>query len=753
MKKNLSRLFATFITSLLLLTSCTSTTMSDFTVTFNGNGGTLISGTEVQKVQNASEIVPPTYERMGYNFDGWNKNINTISVDTTVNAKWLEKSKDTSLSIEGFSQDGSLFSFKVNNDVNIFSYTDKVTISSKSSWKLFSDIEGKIEVVTKTISLSIGDNTNYILVTSENGEYAFYTVVTRRLNMFTVAFDTDGGTVIPSQQVQEESLIQEVPNPEKPHYSFSRWDYDFSEPVMRNMTVTASYTINKYEITFKNYDGTTLQKTEWDYNSMPAYYGSTPTKKSTDRYTYTFSGWSPTVVEVTGNATYTAQFTNTIRTYTIIWKNYDGTIIETDTNVAYGATPTYNHATPTRAADSQYSYTFSGWSPAVTAVAGNQTYTAQFTSSTNNYTITWQNYDGAILEVDSGVPYGTLPTYDGATPTRAADSQYSYTFSGWSPAVTAVAGNRTYIAKFSILIIELANYFGTYPQTKVTNSTLVNQLNSTAGTLPTSSDGKSWISYKYYIEGSNSTDFMWYQDISLSGDKYRGVYFTSYRPSSTMASSSTYYSYQDDNGYYINTVYWFKYEPILWDVLSINEEAGPLVVSSKILDGQEYYHSTSNRIIGGSTIYPNNYKESNIRAWLNTDFYNTAFSATEQTSILTTNVDNGPTSTHSPINPYACENTNDKLFLLSYKDASNGNYGFRISALDDSSRIRQATDYAKTMGVYVSTYYYDRSMWLLRSPGGGENKNSYVEESSKISINGSIDLAFRGVLPAFRINL
>ena len=683
MKKNLSRLFATFITSLLLLTSCTSTTMSDFTVTFNGNGGTLISGTEVQKVQNASEIVPPTYERMGYNFDGWNKNINTISVDTTVNAKWLEKSKDTSLSIEGFSQDGSLFSFKVNNDVNIFSYTDKVTISSKSSWKLFSDIEGKIEVVTKTISLSIGDNTNYILVTSENGEYAFYTVVTRRLNMFTVAFDTDGGTVIPSQQVQEESLIQEVPNPEKPHYSFSRWDYDFSEPVMRNMTVTASYTINKYEITFKNYDGTTLQKTEWDYNSMPAYYGSTPTKKSTDRYTYTFSGWSPTVVEVTGNATYTAQFTNTIRTYTIIWKNYDGTIIETDTNVAYGATPTYNHATPT----------------------------------------------------------------------RAADSQYSYTFSGWSPAVTAVAGNRTYIAKFSILIIELANYFGTYPQTKVTNSTLVNQLNSTAGTLPTSSDGKSWISYKYYIEGSNSTDFMWYQDISLSGDKYRGVYFTSYRPSSTMASSSTYYSYQDDNGYYINTVYWFKYEPILWDVLSINEEAGPLVVSSKILDGQEYYHSTSNRIIGGSTIYPNNYKESNIRAWLNTDFYNTAFSATEQTSILTTNVDNGPTSTHSPINPYACENTNDKLFLLSYKDASNGNYGFRISALDDSSRIRQATDYAKTMGVYVSTYYYDRSMWLLRSPGGGENKNSYVEESSKISINGSIDLAFRGVLPAFRINL
>jgi len=758
MKKNLSRLFAIFITALLLLTSCTSTTMSDFTVTFNGNGGTLISGTEVQKVQNASEIVPPTYERIGYNFDGWNKNINTISVDTIVNAKWLEKSQDTSLSITGFSQDGSLFSSKVNNNVNIFSYTDKVVISSKSSWKLFSDIEGKIEVVTKTISLSIGDNTNYILVTSENGEYAFYTVVTRRLNMFTVSFDTDGGTIIPNQQVQEESLIQEVPNPEKPHYTFSSWDYDFSEPVMRNMTVTASYTINKYEITFKNYDGTTLQKSDWDYNSTPVYYGSTPIRDANAQYSYTFSGWSPAVTAVTGNQTYSAQFTNTTRTYTIIWKNYNGTTIETDTNVAYGVTPTYNRATPTKAGDSQYSYTFSGWSPAVTAVTGNQTYTAQFSSSINSYTITWQNYDGTTLEVDNDVPYGTLPTYNGTTPSKTGSAQYCYTFSGWSPEIVSVTANATYTAKLSSKI----NSFGSYPQTIVTDSTLIATLNTAGGMLPTSTNSQTWTSYRYYIsvlDHFNLTDFMWYKDVTNGADKYRGVYFTSYRPYNTISSSSTSTSYQDDNGYYIKTSYWFKYEPISWDVLSVDETGGPLVMADKILDSRDYYHLPTRRNSGDATVYPNNYKESDIRSWLNNDFYNQAFSAIEQSSINTTAVDNSVASTGYTTNYFACENTSDKIFLPSYVEAANAAYGLSTQ----TSRIRQATDYAKAMGVCVYTSN-GSSRWWLRSPAffdwegyyakfiNNDGDIDYTYHDDDGIISNFVNLADYGVLPAFRIN-
>jgi hypothetical protein len=70
-----------------------------------------------------------------------------------------------------------------------------------------------------------------------------------------------------------------------------------------------------------------------------------------------------------------------------------------------------------------------------------------------------------------------------------------------------------------------------------------------------------------------------------------------------------------------------------------------LTVSNMRIDSQEYYDSKDNRTINGSTVYPNNYKESNIRIWLNNNFYNQVFSSTEQLSINTTTVDNGIAST------------------------------------------------------------------------------------------------------------
>lgn len=64
------------------------------------------------------------------------------------------------------------------------------------------------------------------------------------------------------------------------------------------------------------------------------------------------------------------------------------------------------------------------------------------------FTITWQNYDGTVLEVDNDVPLGTLPTYDGETPVRFDDSQFIYTFGGWSPSITAASKDQTYTAEY-----------------------------------------------------------------------------------------------------------------------------------------------------------------------------------------------------------------------------------------------------------------------------------------------------------------
>lgn len=42
-------------------------------------------------------------------------------------------------------------------------------------------------------------------------------------------------------------------------------------------------------------------------------------------------------------------------------------------------------------------------------------------SGTGPFVITWRNYDGTILEIDKDAMRGTLPSYDGATPTREDD--------------------------------------------------------------------------------------------------------------------------------------------------------------------------------------------------------------------------------------------------------------------------------------------------------------------------------------------
>lgn len=236
----------------------------------------------------------------------------------------------------------------------------------------------------------------------------------------------------------------------------------------------ATYTDNyTYIVTFKSDSGTTLKTETVAHGGKPTP-PTAPTKADTAQWKYTFDGWYDangnkwtSSTTITAATTFTARYTSTVQKYTIRWYNYDNTLLETDTDVPYGTKPTYNGADPTKTGDAEHSYQFAGWNydteNGITPTLGT-TYidiTAQFREIDNTYKVTWVN-DGVVIEEDEAVPYGNKPDYNGATPTKASDAQYDYTFIGWSTSVTdpakpeseleTVKGDITYNAIYSATV-------------------------------------------------------------------------------------------------------------------------------------------------------------------------------------------------------------------------------------------------------------------------------------------------------------
>lgn len=122
-----------------------------------------------------------------------------------------------------------------------------------------------------------------------------------------------------------------------------------------------------------------------------------------------------------------------------------------------GGDGAYSGATPTKASTAQYTYTFAGWSltpggsanpDALKAVTADRSVYAAFTATVRTYTVRWYN-GTTLLETDTGVAYGTVPTYNGSTPVDAENGQ---PFIGWEPEVAAITGNTDYTAKFKPLV-------------------------------------------------------------------------------------------------------------------------------------------------------------------------------------------------------------------------------------------------------------------------------------------------------------
>ncbi len=310
--------------------------------------------------------------------------------------------------------------------------------------------------------------------------------------------------------------------------------------------------------------------------------------------------------------------------------------------------------------------------------------------------------------------------------------------------------------------------FGTYPQAEVTDTALISALNTEAGTLPIDGENGNWTSYKYYQgtryvgSQSNAIDYMWYIDITYGEDTYRGVYFTSYRPYTVMYDNT--YSVQDDNGYFVDTVYWFKFEPIKWKILTENNN-NALILCEMLIDSQAYqntytldayYYVTDadGNVLtdeSGDKIYASKYAYSTIREWLNDNFYNTAFNELQKEIIQLTNVDNSIST--QGYSSYGSQNTEDNVFLLCLEDTRNSEYGFsNDGAEQDVMKQKQLTDYAVCQGADVKNEEGCGSWWL-RSPSLGNSENASMIFYNGTSSSGSVGQTYYGICPALWISL
>lgn len=489
-----------------------------------------------------------------------------------------------------------------------------------------------------------------------------------------------------------------LPTPTKTGYDFLGWYFESSDvndptrqwtnrdAVFKDITLTAHWDASKYDITLDP-DGGTVSSTRVAVEYLGTYTLPKPTKSG-----YDFIGWYLNDVKwsltgtynETSNITLKATWEKTI--YSIKLNPNGGTCATTSVRTNQDGTytlPSYDQVT-------RDGYVFKGWYNGTEKwdysgtypLSENVTLAADWEAVTN-YTVT--------LDFNGG------SRSDGSTTdiTKRFDNSKRYNGGEQLPVPT----------KNGFTFVEYA-----------------------IGTRLVSDDNAVLTDYDS-IDGKTLKAFYKADDGSLSGDVYE---FGNYPKSKVSRTSSVYSSLSTatdtDNDGWLNygseeyakkvskkgAYSYFKVEPILWKVL---DSSTGMIFAMDILDQQIFYSSESTRTVNGLAIYANNYKYSNLRAWLNgydgsnysvgnymgKGFLNTAFTETEMAMIETTTVDNSLATTGYSSNPYVCDDTNDKVFALSASEAQNSSYGF----VYNSAKIAHATDYAIAHG--AANYYWLRS--------------------------------------------
>ncbi|MCM1161271.1 MAG: DUF6273 domain-containing protein [Roseburia sp.] len=238
-------------------------------------------------------------------------------------------------------------------------------------------------------------------------------------------------------------------------------------------------------------------------------------------------------------------------------------------------------------------------------------------------------------------------------------------------------------------------YFGSYPQSEVTDSSIIESIEEAISTSG--------------IQADIGTD-VWVDDV-----KYRRI-----------SSSDTNNSY--NFGY--NQYRYFKWEPIKWKVLQ-NDGDTLFVLAEAALDCEKFYGSYSNV----------KWENSTIRSWLNESFYNTAFSSNEQKAIVKQDTTNE-----------GRESTQDLVYLMSLAEMGDRAYGF---CSNDSTYVQSLMVKPSAYGMARGAYSYGKEYcyWWLRTPSPNYGNAMAYDYNGSFSEWNQVDRNDYGVRPALHIDL
>ena len=374
--------------------------------------------------------------------------------------------------------DGSGVNFYEDEEsVSNLTATNGATVALTAIWDF--DQEVTLPSPTKTgytfVQWESGEEPFFVIAGGAGEGFAPYEDVTLNAHWnainYTITYNGLNGASSnnPASYTIESSTIVLANPGTRTGYTFTGWtDDDNSNAAVTqiaagstgNRHFTANWSADTYNLTYEGLNGAT--------NSNPATYtvetATFALANPGTRAGYTFAGWTcggnpitQITLGSTGDKTITANWST--NTHNVSWVTDGNALTGTYTNgtTAYGTTIVAPN-TPTKNTTAEYTYAFNGWLPAVDATMPDNdvTYTAQWTATPVNYTLTW-DFDGgstvtAVGDYTSGtVAYGTTIVAP-ADPTKEG-----CTFNGWdvTPAGTMPAANTTYTAQWTACATEL----------------------------------------------------------------------------------------------------------------------------------------------------------------------------------------------------------------------------------------------------------------------------------------------------------